>query len=137
MARARFTTALSERDPHRDRLDDNRRPEPHGRRTDDYVLGNSFRERCYLQSTRFDCYPEPANPRHDRDRGHNHDAIAINFTNFAVGPNHVNGAVDIGQSMASIAIIPEPATWAMMLAGFGALGLLTWGRTRAKSAARV
>ena len=57
------------------------------------------------------------------------NAIAIDFTNFAIGPNHVNGAVDIGQSMASIGVIPEPATWVEMLAGFGAIGLLTWGRT--------
>ena len=65
------------------------------------------------------------------------NAIAINFTNFAIGPNHVTGAVDIGQSMVSIGVIPEPATWVEMLAGFGAVGLLTWGRTRTKGAARV
>jgi hypothetical protein len=62
------------------------------------------------------------------------NAIAINFTNFAVGPNHVNGAVDIGQSMASIAIIPEPATWAMMLAGFAGLGFAGYRASRKRSA---
>jgi hypothetical protein len=63
------------------------------------------------------------------------NAIAINFTDFHVGPNAVNGAVDIGQSAASLTVIPEPATWVEMLAGFGALGLLVWGRHKSKAAA--
>jgi len=46
----------------------------------------------------------------------------------------VNGAVDIGQSMASIAIIPEPATWAMMLAGFAGLGFAGYRASRKRSA---
>src|SRR5271156_2654916 len=50
------------------------------------------------------------------------NAIAFDFVHFPVGPNHVNGAVDIGDSKASIAVIPEPATWAMMLIGFAGLG---------------
>jgi PEP-CTERM motif len=62
------------------------------------------------------------------------NAVAIDFNNFALGPNQVTGAVDIGQSMASIAIVPEPATWAMMLAGFAGLGFASYRASR-KSAA--
>jgi hypothetical protein len=62
------------------------------------------------------------------------NAIAIDFNNFALGPNLVNGAVDIGQSMASFAVIPEPATWVMLLAGFAGLGFAGY-RTPRKSAA--
>jgi hypothetical protein len=58
------------------------------------------------------------------------NAIAIDFNSFAVGPNHVNGTVDIGQSMASFAVIPEPATWAMMLAGFAGLGFAGYRASR-------
>ncbi len=57
------------------------------------------------------------------------NAIAIDFNNFAVGPNHVSGVVDIGQSLASLVAIPEPATWAMLLAGFAGLGFAGY-RTR-------
>jgi hypothetical protein len=62
------------------------------------------------------------------------NAIAIDFNNFAIGPNDVNGAVDIGQSMASFVVIPEPATWVMLLAGFAGLGFAGY-RTPRKSAA--
>jgi PEP-CTERM motif len=62
------------------------------------------------------------------------NAVAIDFNNFALGSNHVSGAVDVGQSMASIAVIPEPATWAMMLAGFAGLGFAGYRASR-KSAA--
>jgi hypothetical protein len=55
----------------------------------------------------------------------------IGFNDFAVGPNHVSGTVDIGQSMASFAVIPEPATWVMMLAGFAGLGFAGYRRARA------
>jgi hypothetical protein len=63
------------------------------------------------------------------------NAIAIDFTSFHVGPNVVNGAIDIGQSEASLAAIPEPATWLEMLVGFGAVGLLARARPRSKAAA--
>jgi hypothetical protein len=63
------------------------------------------------------------------------NAIAIDFADFHVGSNAVNGAVDLGQSTASIAIIPEPATWAEMLVGFaGLLGFAAY-RTSRRSAA--
>jgi hypothetical protein len=62
------------------------------------------------------------------------NAIVIGFNDFAVGPNHVSGTVDIGQSMASFAVIPEPATWVMMLAGFAGLGFAGYRASR-KSAA--
>jgi hypothetical protein len=62
------------------------------------------------------------------------NAVAIDFNNFALGSNHVNGAVDVGQSMASIAVIPEPATWAMMLAGFAGLGFVRYRASRKSTA---
>jgi hypothetical protein len=46
----------------------------------------------------------------------------------------VSGAVDIGQSMASFVVIPEPATFAMLLAGFAGLGFAGYRKT--KGAAR-
>jgi hypothetical protein len=66
------------------------------------------------------------------------NAIAIDFADFHVGLNAVNGAVDIGQSAASLTVIPEPATWVEMLAGFGAVGLLlVRGRPRSRAAAGI
>jgi hypothetical protein len=62
------------------------------------------------------------------------NAVAIDFTNFAIGPNHLTGTVDIGQSMASLAVIPEPGTWAMLMLGFAGLGFASY-RTPRKSAA--
>jgi hypothetical protein len=63
------------------------------------------------------------------------NAIAIDFADFHVGPNVVNGAIAIGQSEASLAAIPEPATWVELLVGFGAVGLLARARPRSKAAA--
>jgi hypothetical protein len=65
------------------------------------------------------------------------NAVAINFTDFHVGPNVVNGAVDIGQSAASLIVIPEPAIWVEMFVGFGAVGLLARARTRSKAVAET
>jgi hypothetical protein len=65
------------------------------------------------------------------------NAIAINLVDFHVGSNVVNGAIDIDQSAASLAVIPEPATWVEMLVGFGAVGLLMRGRTWSAAAAKT
>jgi hypothetical protein len=62
------------------------------------------------------------------------NAMAIVLTNF--GPGDATGTIDFGQSTASLTVIPEPATWVEMLAGFGAVGLLlTRARTKSKAAA--
>jgi hypothetical protein len=64
------------------------------------------------------------------------NAIAIVLTDF--GPTHVTGSIDFGQSEASLTVIPEPATWVEMLAGFGAVGLLlVRARTRSRAAAET
>jgi hypothetical protein len=63
------------------------------------------------------------------------NAIAIRFNNFALGTGLANGAVIIGHTEAAawagrVAGIPEPATWAMMLMGFGAIGYAIRRRRR-------
>jgi hypothetical protein len=60
------------------------------------------------------------------------NAIAIDFSNFALGTGLVNGDIIVGDSFASV---PEPATWVEMLAGFGAAGFLMLGRAKAKKTA--
>ncbi len=60
------------------------------------------------------------------------NAIAIDFSNFVLGTGLVNGDIIVANSFASV---PEPATWAEMLAGFGAVGFLMLGRAKAKKTA--
>lgn len=52
------------------------------------------------------------------------NAIQLNFNNFVSGTRLLNGTVNIGHSeaLATAAAVPEPATWAMMLLGFGVIG---------------
>ena len=55
------------------------------------------------------------------------NAIQLNFNNFVSGTNLLNGTINIGHSeafatAATVAAVPEPATWAMMLLGFGVIG---------------
>lgn len=52
------------------------------------------------------------------------NAVAIRFNNFALGTGLANGAVILGHSeaFARLAAVPEPASWAMMLLGFGGVG---------------
>ena len=64
------------------------------------------------------------------------NAIAIVLKDF--GPSDVTGNIDFGQSTASLTVIPEPATWVDMLAGFGAVGLLmARARSRSKATAET
>jgi hypothetical protein len=62
------------------------------------------------------------------------NAIALDFNKFPFGTNAVSGSVDVGQSFASLNV-PEPSTWAMMLAGFAGLGWLAHTRGRKTSPA--
>jgi len=55
------------------------------------------------------------------------NAIQLNFNNFISGTRLLNGTINIGHSEAfatagAVAAVPEPATWAMMLLGFGVIG---------------
>ena len=63
------------------------------------------------------------------------DAIDINFTNLHLTgfplTNAVNGDIIVGESFAQV---PEPAIWAELLIGMGALGGLARGRRRARLA---
>lgn len=57
------------------------------------------------------------------------NAIHIDFNNFVLGTGLVNGDIIVGHSQAWASVgertagaVPEPATWAMMLLGFGMVG---------------
>lgn len=57
------------------------------------------------------------------------NALHISFDNFLLGTNLLNGDVIAGHSQASITgyepaapAVPEPASWALMIAGFGLIG---------------
>ena len=56
-------------------------------------------------------------------------ALAIGLNNFAFGTGVLNGIILIADSGADIpgapTAVPEPATWAMMLTGFGMLGAIS------------
>lgn len=65
------------------------------------------------------------------------NAIRASFDNFLLGTDVLNGDIIIGHSQAAIndympmaAAVPEPATWAMMLGGFGLIGFAARGRRR-------
>jgi len=65
------------------------------------------------------------------------DALYIDFSNFALGTGLVNGDIVVGESQASIfgaPVLPEPGTWALMLAGFAGLGAALRSRRRTVSA---
>lgn len=61
------------------------------------------------------------------------NAIVLEFNGFPFGLNAVNGGIDVAGSYASIDVVPEPATWAEMLAGFTVVGFLMRGRLKAKA----
>lgn len=57
------------------------------------------------------------------------NALRLTFNDFLLGGNLVSGNVIVGHSQASISgyvppvpAVPEPATWAMLIAGFGLVG---------------
>jgi len=68
------------------------------------------------------------------------DVIAINSPwaaqaiSFAIGPNMFNGAVDNvifeSRALQTGGVVPEPASWAMLIAGFGLVGAVARRRRR-------
>jgi hypothetical protein len=65
------------------------------------------------------------------------NAIDISFNNFVVGTGLKNGNIILGHTQASFSpagAVPEPSTWAMMLVGFGAIGLAMRRSRRRKGA---
>lgn len=66
------------------------------------------------------------------------DALYIQFSNFLLGTNLLNGNIDLGQSFASITgpagPAPEPGAWALMLTGFAGMGAALRMRRRRQAA---
>ena len=63
------------------------------------------------------------------------NAIHVGFNNFVAGTGLVNGNIILGHTSALATLgqpgaVPEPATWAMMLIGFGAVGFSMRRRSR-------
>lgn len=52
------------------------------------------------------------------------NALHLSYKDFAIGGGLLSGDIIIGQSQVSVAqaAVPEPATWAMMIVGFGMVG---------------
>jgi hypothetical protein len=50
------------------------------------------------------------------------NAMHLTLSNYSYGGSILSGEVIIGHSQAEIAAVPEPATWGMMLVGFGGIG---------------
>jgi len=50
------------------------------------------------------------------------NAIHLTLSNFVYGGSILSGEVILGHSQAEVSAVPEPASWAMMMAGFGAIG---------------
>lgn len=73
--------------------------------------------------------------------GINTAALALRLNNFVLGTGLLSGTVLFADSQASIsgapasAAVPETATWAMMLVGFGLIGALARRRHQAPSLA--
>jgi hypothetical protein len=58
------------------------------------------------------------------------DTFATNMRGFDITGFGANGAVDVARTS-----VPEPSTWAMLIAGFAGLGFAGWRRGRARLAA--
>jgi hypothetical protein len=58
------------------------------------------------------------------------NALHLTLSNYSYGGSILSGEVIIGHSQAEVAAVPEPATWGMMLIGFGGIGF-AMRRTRA------
>jgi PEP-CTERM motif len=60
-------------------------------------------------------------------------ALQLGLNDDIFGDN--SGALSIGVTGSTVAAVPEPASWAMMLVGFGGLGVAMRSSRRAKAAA--
>lgn len=66
------------------------------------------------------------------------NAIGISFTNYLLDGRRISGTVTVGQSAAEYvgnAPVPEAATWAQMIAGFGLMGAAARRRRAARARA--
>ena len=51
------------------------------------------------------------------------NALRVSYRDFLIGGSLLSGDIIVGQSQVSVAQpVPEPATWAMMIVGFGMVG---------------
>lgn len=70
------------------------------------------------------------------------NAINIGFTNFPIGTGIQNGNIILAQTQASATAgmggaVPEPGTWAMMLLGFGGMGVALRRRRKLTTIAKL
>ncbi len=68
------------------------------------------------------------------------NALDLKFTNFLLGTNLLNGSIVIAHSDAAISgftsgVVPEPQSWAMLIAGFGLTGAVVRRRRSSRSVA--
>jgi len=73
----------------------------------------------------------------NRPGGYSYQTVTDTFTlasggiiDFSISPNQ-NYNYDSTRVIASVSLVPEPAAWALMLAGFGGLGAVLRARRRA------
>ena len=61
-------------------------------------------------------------------------AVHLTLSNYSYGGTILSGEVILGHSQAEVAAVPEPATWGMMLVGFGGIG---FAMRRSRKAGKV